>query len=179
MTQRAAEVLAQAALPRNVVIFAPADVHAFEIASVMDVFNEANAQAAPATLYLLTFVAERHDTITCASGLRIVPDQSIGDPLPRADTLIVAGSHGVPGTPSDAVIEWLRHCSQSARRYGAVCTGAFLVGATGLIDGYHVTTHWRYAEELRQRYPAAKVDADSIFVRDGRLFTSAGVSANS
>ncbi len=123
--RRMGEVPKQAALPRTVVIFAPADVHAFEIASVMDVFNEANAQAAHATLYTLTFVAERHDVIRCASGLRIVPDRSIHGPSPDADTIIVAGSYGVPGTPSDAVIEWIRQRSQSARRYGSVCTGAF------------------------------------------------------
>ena len=176
MTDPAGEVPDRVGLPRTVVIFAPPDVHAFEIASAMDVFNEANAQAA-ATLYSLTFVAERRDIIRCASGLRIVPDSSIDDPLPRADTVIVAGSHGIPGPPSEAVIEWLRQCSRSARRYGAACTGAFLIGAAGLINGRHVTTHWRYAEELRQRYSAANVDPDRIFVRDGKLFTSAGVSA--
>lgn len=164
-------------LPRNIVIFAPADVHALEIASVMDVFNEANAQSDPTILYTMTFVAERRDPIRCASGLRIVPDLSIADPVPDADTLLVAGSYDVPAAPSDAVVAWLRKGSASARRYGAVCTGTFLIGAAGLIDGRAVTTHWYYADELRARFPCARVDADSIFVRDGPLFTSAGVSA--
>jgi transcriptional regulator GlxA family with amidase domain len=162
---------------RNVVIFAPSDVHALEIASVMDVFNEANAQAGSATLYSMTFVAERREVIRCSSGLRIVPDLSIRDPAPDADTLIVAGSYGIPATPSHAVIAWLQRRSVSARRYGAVCTGAFLVGAAGLIDGRNVTTHWYYADELRARFHSARVDSDSIFIRDGPLFTSAGVSA--
>jgi len=162
---------------RNVVVFAPTDVHALEIASVMDVFNEANAQAGSTTLYSMTLVAERRETIRCSSGLRIVPDLSIADPVPDADTLIVAGSYGVPRAPSDAVIAWLQRRSVSARRYGAVCTGAFLVGAAGLIDGRIVTTHWAYADELRTRFPSARVDSDSIFVRNGPLFTSAGVSA--
>jgi len=177
MSRRAGEVREQASQPRTVVIFAPADVHAFEVASVMDVFNEANAQAA-ARLYRLTLVAERREVLRCASGLRIVPDLSIHDPLPRPDTIIVAGSYGVPSTPSDAVTSWLQQCSRWVRRYGAVCTGAFIVGAAGLIHGRHVTTHWSYAEELRRRCPAAHVDPDSIFVRDGPLFTSAGVSAS-
>jgi transcriptional regulator GlxA family with amidase domain len=163
---------------RNVVVFAPTDVHALEIASVMDVFNEANVQAGPTMLYTMTFVAERREIIRCSSGLRIVPDLSIDDPAPDADTLVVAGSYGVPGAPSDAVIAWLQRCSASARRYGAVCTGAFLVGAAGLIDGRKVTTHWSYADELRARFPSARVDSDSIFIRDGPLFTSAGVSAS-
>ncbi len=75
------------------------------------------------------------------------------------------------------MIAWLRQRAPAARRYGAVCTGTFLVGAAGLIDGRHVTTHWYYAEELRARFPLARVDADRIFIRDGPLFTSAGVSA--
>lgn len=163
--------------PKDVVIFAPADVHALEIASVMDVFNEANALAGSRTLYTMTFVAERRDTIRCASGLRVVPDISIDDPAPDADTLIVAGSYEVPHAPSDAVVDWLRQRSRSARRHGAVCTGTFLIGAAGLIDGRKVTTHWYYADELRARFPSARVDSDSIFIRDGPLFTSAGVSA--
>jgi transcriptional regulator GlxA family with amidase domain len=163
--------------PRQVVIFAPADAHALEIASVMDVFNEANARAGSAPLYRMTLVAERRETIQCASGLRIVPDTSIDDPVPEADTLIVGGSYGVPACPSGAVTAWLRQSSGSARRYGAVCTGAFLVGAAGLIDGRNVTTHWSYAAELSSHFPSAHVDSDRIFIRDGPLFTSAGVSA--
>ncbi|VWX51150.1 GlxA family transcriptional regulator [Novosphingobium sp. 9U] len=162
--------------PRNVVIFGPEDVHALEIASVMDTFNEANAEAS-ATLYAMTFVSERRDTIRCASGLRIVPDQSILEPVPEIDTLLVAGSYGVPGEPSDAVITWLRERCALARRFGSVCTGTFLLGAAGLIDGREVTTHWYYADALRSRIPAARVDADRIFIREGPLFTSAGVSA--
>jgi transcriptional regulator GlxA family with amidase domain len=163
--------------PKNIVIFAPTDVHALEIASVMDVFNEANARAAPTPLYALTFVAERQDSIRCASGLRIIPDRSIADPSPEIDTLLVGGSYDVPAAPSEPVIAWLKQRCESARRYGSVCTGTFLIGAAGLIDRRSVTTHWYYADELRVRFPSAQVEADSIFVRDGPLFTSAGASA--
>lgn len=162
--------------PREIVIFAPSDVHALEIASVMDVFNEANTQA-KANLYAMTFVAEQRDPIRCASGLRIIPDRSIAEPLPRSDTLMVAGSYGPPRDTSAAVIAWLQTHSTLARRFGSVCTGAFLLGAAGLIDGRQVTTHWDYADALRERFPSAKVDADRIFIRDGALFTSAGVLA--
>lgn len=162
--------------PREIVLFAPADVHALEIASVMDTFNQANAQAG-STLYTMTFVAERRNTLRSTSGLRIVPDLSIDDPVPEADTLMVAGSYGIPEIPSDTVTAWLRRRSASARRYGAICTGAFLIGAAGLIDGRSVTTHWAYAGELTARFPSSRVDAEKIFIRDGPLFTSAGVSA--
>lgn len=164
-------------LPLNIVVFAPADVHALEIACIMDTFNEANAQAAPRKLYKASFVAETRDVIRCASGLRILPDAAIDDAGPEPDTLIVAGSYGLPSPPSHHVVEWLRSRAMQARRYGAVCTGAFLLGAAGLIDGRNVTTHWRYAAELKLRFPLARVDPDRIFIRDGPLFTSAGVSA--
>jgi transcriptional regulator GlxA family with amidase domain len=163
--------------PRNVVIFVPTDVHGLEVAGVMDVFNEANTQAKSATLYTMTLVSERPETIRCASGLKIIPDRSINDLMPAADTLIVAGSYGIPDTPSAAVINWLQHGCASATRYGAVCTGAFLLGAAGLIDGHSVTTHWSYADQLRTHFPLSRVDPDRIFIRDGPLFTSAGVSA--
>ena len=163
--------------PRAVLIFAPADAHALEIASVMDVFNEANTQAGLPPLYTMTLVAERREAIRCASGLKLVPDLSIDDATPEADTLIVAGTYGVPALPSPAVVTWLRQRGTVSRRYGAVCTGTFLIGAAGLIDGCRVTTHWYYADDLGARFPAARVDADKIFIRDGPLFTSAGVSA--
>jgi transcriptional regulator GlxA family with amidase domain len=162
--------------PREIVIFAPGDVHALEIASVMDVFNEANTQS-KSDLYAMTVVAEQRDPILCASGLRIVPDRSINDPLPQTDTLLVAGSYGPPKETSAAVIAWLQSHVSSARRFGSVCTGAFLLGAAGAIDGRQVTTHWDYADALHEQFPAAKVNADQIFIRDGALFTSAGVSA--
>jgi len=162
--------------PREIIIFAPGDVHALEIASVMDVFNEANTQSM-SDLYAMTVVAEQSGPIRCASGLRIVPDRSIADPLPQTDTLLVAGSYGLPKETSAAVIAWLQLHVSSARRFGSVCTGAFLLGAAGAIDGRQVTTHWDYADALRERFPAAKVNADQIFIRDGALFTSAGVSA--
>ncbi|MBV8593713.1 MAG: GlxA family transcriptional regulator [Caulobacteraceae bacterium] len=160
----------------SVVLYVPADVHGLEVASVLDVFNEANARAR-STLYTMTVVGERRTNIRCSSGLVIVPDLSIEDDCPGADTLIICGSHGIPDPPSDAVIAWLKRRSTAARRYGSVCTGAFLLGAAGLIDGRRVTTHWFFADDLKARFPAAYVDADSIFTRDGRLFTSAGVSA--
>jgi transcriptional regulator GlxA family with amidase domain len=113
--------------PRNIVVFAPTDVHALEVASVMDVCNEANAIAGSAPLYTITTVAERRGAIRCASGLVIVPDVSIDDSAPAVDTLIVAGSYEIPSAPSAAVIAWLRQRSASAQRYGAVCTGTFLM----------------------------------------------------
>ena len=75
------------------------------------------------------------------------------------------------------VIEWLGRVAARARRYGSVCSGAFLLAATGLIDGCRVTTHWAVAQQLALHYPAVTVDEDAIHVRDSRLRTAAGVTA--
>lgn len=161
---------------RSVTIFAPADVHSLEISAVMDTFFEANRRQGDA-LYEVCVVAETDQPIRCASGLRIVPDRTIRDALAVSDTFVVTGSYGVPSRPSEAVLTWIRGQARSARRRGAVCTGTFLIGDAGLIDGRRVTTHWNYLQELTARFPRSRIEADAIFVRDGALFTSAGVTA--
>ncbi|WP_426164618.1 GlxA family transcriptional regulator [Pseudoduganella sp. R-34] len=93
----------------------------------------------------------------------------------RLDTLIVCGL--VAPSPTDTqTLERLRSASRIARRTASVCTGTFLLGEAGLIDGRHVTTHWLFARALQQQFPAAKVDADRIFINDGPIWTSAGMS---
>ena len=72
---------------------------------------------------------------------------------------------------------WLRHAGPQARRLCSVCTGAFALGAAGLIDGKRVTTHWAFAQQLAAKHPAARVEVDPIFLRDGSLYSSAGVTA--
>jgi transcriptional regulator GlxA family with amidase domain len=160
-----------------VTIYAPADVHMLEIASIRDAFFEANERMESPDPYDVRLVAQRADPIRCASGLLVVPDATIEQEIGRADTLIVAGAYGIPESPDEAVRLWLQNQTGLARRYGAVCTGAFHLAEAGVIDGRRVTTHWQYAEQLAQRYPELTVQADSIFIRDGPVFTSAGVAA--
>jgi len=150
--------------------------HSLEICGPGDVFAEANRHLGR-DAYNLKFISERADPLICVSGLRVMPDRTIYDPDETIDTLIVTGSRDPfrPATP--AMIEWLRRRSLATRRYGSVCTGAFLLGAAGLLDGKHVTTHWEFASALAAAYPTAIVEPDRIFVRDGAMFTSAGVTA--
>jgi transcriptional regulator GlxA family with amidase domain len=94
------------------------------------------------------------------------------------DTLLVAGSPDIDDMASDAPVHnWLRRQSRSVRRYGSVCTGAFVLGAAGLLEGKRVATHWKVAARLAATHPGACVEADAIHVKDGPLFTSAGVTA--
>lgn len=160
-----------------VAIFAPPGARSLEISGPRDVFGEANHHIAERAAYDVQVIAETPGPITCATGDRILPDRMINDAGDPIDTLMVAGPRGVPEPPSAAVCTWLRRCSARVRRYGSVCTGAFLLGAAGLLDGKRATTHWRYAGDLARAVPAAVIEPDLIFVREGRLFTSAGVAA--
>lgn len=160
----------------QVVIFAPSNVHALELAGLTDVFAEANARTAE-SFYDVMIVAEEDCAIRCGSGVRILPDSTYVKILTGPDTLLVAGSVGVPNEPGAAVIDWLTQMAPQARRYGSVCTGAFLLGSAGLLCGRHVATHWQYAPLLAERFPAARVDGTRVFIRDGPMITSAGSSA--
>jgi transcriptional regulator GlxA family with amidase domain len=92
--------------------------------------------------------------------------------------LLVAGSPNIEEVAIDVALhDWLRHQSRTVRRYGSVCTGAFVLAAAGLLDGKRVATHWNSTARLAAAYPQTCVEADSIYVKDGRLFTSAGVTA--
>ncbi|GLQ38759.1 transcriptional regulator [Rhizobium albus] len=160
----------------RIVIFVPADVHSLELAGLMDVFAEANAHAGK-IFYEVDILTEEDGAIRCASGLRVLPDYRF-DAYPNIpDTLLVAGSVGVPQRPNRQVIDWLNSIAPRTRRYGSVCTGAFVLGAAGLLKDRRVTTHWQFASLLAERFPATRVEGDRVFIRDGSMITSAGSSA--
>lgn len=113
-----------------------------------------------------------------SSGLRITPDASLSDAPTEIDTLIVAGGYGCLDATADAVlVDWLIQASAAARRTASVCTGAFLLAQAGLLNGRRASTHWAAAQELARRYPAVEVNPEPIFLRDGDVWTSAGVTA--
>jgi transcriptional regulator GlxA family with amidase domain len=94
------------------------------------------------------------------------------------DTLLVAGGGGVTAAAKDErLLSWLRGAANRSRRVSSVCTGAFLLAEAGLLDGRTATTHWASCEALAQRYPSVTVEPDQIYVRDGDVYTSAGVTA--
>lgn len=160
-----------------VTIFSPSNVHLLEIAGVRDAFFEANCKIASGDRYCVKLVTERGVAEESASGIVYVPDASIEDEMGACDTLIVAGPYGVPVSPSEAVKQWLRAQALQSRRYGSTCTGAFLLAHAGLLAGHRATTHWQYAARLATDFPDVLVESDRIFVHDGPVFSSAGVSA--
>jgi transcriptional regulator GlxA family with amidase domain len=104
--------------------------------------------------------------------------EALPSPRRSLDTLLIAGGHGARAVPADQqLLRWIRQRSRRARRTASVCTGAFLLAKAGLLDGKRVTTHWRYCAELARRYPNLRVESDAIYLRDGDVWTSAGVTA--
>lgn len=160
-----------------VTIFAPPNAHLLEIAGVQDALFEANCKLQSRPPYTVRLVTEHGTPLTCASGSTVLPDAGVAQATEACDTLIVVGPFGVPRAPSAAVTYWLSRQVREARRYGSTCTGAFLLADAGLLSGRRVATHWQYSDRLALTHPDIHVEPDRIFVRDGPLFSSAGVTA--
>jgi transcriptional regulator GlxA family with amidase domain len=104
--------------------------------------------------------------------------EPLPNPPPRHDTLVVAGGEGSRRATADAeIVDWIARASRRARRTTSVCTGSYLLAAAGLLDGRRATTHWAFADSFSERYPAVDLDPEPVFVRDGDVWTSAGVTA--
>src|SRR5258707_5743756 len=93
------------------------------------------------------------------------------------DTLIAIGGEAYIEHQSAELLQWLRKRASHVRRVASVCTGAFILGAAGVLDGRRVTTHWRYLDLLIKRYKHLQVERDPIFIKDGKFYTTAGVNA--
>jgi transcriptional regulator GlxA family with amidase domain len=163
---------------RSVALLALADVQLLDVAGPLDVFAEANAQCGR-EIYSLVLVGTAPGPITTSSGRRLLSDfVAPADAGPAFDTLLVAGAPRMHEAAVGAeLLAWLRDTAVRCRRYGSVCSGAFLLGQAGLLDGRRVTTHWAVAKALAERFPEAQVEADAICLFDGPLRTAAGVTA--
>ena len=151
---------------------------ALDVAGPLDVFAEANANLPAHQRYEVSLVGSRAGTVTCSNGMQLAVPIGYADADTQYDLILVAGGPQLPDSqPSNEFLAWLRHQARGASRFGSVCNGAFLLGHAGLIDGREVTTHWADAGRLAAEFPDACVEPDRIFIRDGRLFTSAGVTA--
>jgi transcriptional regulator GlxA family with amidase domain len=137
------------------------------------VFGAAN-EATGRPFYDLHIVSPDGGPIASNAGVAIQSRKLAG----RPDTLLVAGgSRGLRAvTARTDVRRWLVKAASGAKRYGSVCTGAFVLAAAGLLDGRRVATHWASCERLARDFPALAVDADSLYVVDGKVWTSAGVT---
>lgn len=153
----------------RVAVLALPDVVAFDLATPFQLLGRH---------YEVTLCGVEAGAIPTTSGFSLVADRGL-DAVARADTVLVPGfdprDHGWP--PPTPALRALQAARARGVRIASICTGAFALGAAGLLDGRRVTTHWRHAQRLAELYPAAHVDPDVLYVDDGDLLTSAGVAA--
>ena len=161
-------------MQRRVVIVAFAPAQPLDIAGPAEVLSGVNVSRPGA--YAITVVSPGGAPIQTGAGYAIAPAGALEEVDRPIDTLVVAGGEGARHAAPAAVAQVAR-LAEGARRVASVCTGAFVLADAGLLDGRRVTTHWRYADELAARCPAATVDAEPIFVFDGPIRSSAGVTA--
>jgi transcriptional regulator GlxA family with amidase domain len=154
-------------------------VAALDVAGPADVFSTANEllRREPAP-YRVVVTGSRRGRVVAESGMSLYADVAFKDNL-AFDTIIVPGGRGLRlhAKARGPVGTFLLAHSKRTRRIASVCTGIYALADTGLLDGRNVTTHWRYADDVRQRWPKLHVNADAIFVNDGKFYTSAGVTA--
>jgi transcriptional regulator GlxA family with amidase domain len=123
-------------------------------------------------------VAASPGPVVTQCGLQIVATHGCDPKMERIDTLIVAGGIGVEAACADPkLVEWLKATAPRVRRVASVCTGAFLLAAADLLHDRRVTTHWMFCERLATLYPSLHIDPDLIFVRDGNVYTSGGITS--
>jgi transcriptional regulator GlxA family with amidase domain len=162
----------------RIAILAFPRVQLLDVAGPADVFAEASRQLGRPAAYQVQVIGTDAGLLRSSNGLRLAVDATVATQRGRIDTLLVAGSPDVEDMAGDAQLyDWLRRQSRAVRRYGSVCSGAFVLAAAGLLDGKRVATHWNAAARLAAACPQASVEADAIHVKDGKLYTSAGVTA--
>jgi transcriptional regulator GlxA family with amidase domain len=156
---------------RRIVVVAFPDVQALDVAGPAEVFAQAGG-------YDVQVAAPVRAPLATGSGYAILPDIALDDVRGAIDTIVVAGGEGTRAAHADdGLTAWIAAAAPRARRVAAVCTGAFLLARAGLLDGRRATTHWAWCDALASAYPSVTVDADPIFVADGGVWTSAGVTA--
>src|ERR1700726_3257154 len=162
------------AMPRTVAVLIFPQFQLLDAAGPITVFEAAGRDAAPPA-YRLRVMAHAAGPVVSSCGVPLVAEPLIDGAL---DTLIVAGGWGTRNTSACVqTLAYVRTAAARARRTASVCSGAFILAAAGLLDGRRATTHWARAAEFARTYPQVRVEPDRIFIRDGAVWTSAGISA--
>ena len=161
---------------RRVLVLAVDGAQSLDVMGPVEIFHYADRMV-PGSYRIAVVGSTSDGQITMSNGLRLGVDP-LPEPPPRHDTLLVAGGEGARHAIDDpAIVDWVARASRRARRTTSVCTGSYLLAAAGLLDGLRATTHWAYCDGLGKRYPAVELDPDPVFIRDGDIWTSAGVTA--
>jgi transcriptional regulator GlxA family with amidase domain len=163
---------------RRIAILAFEGAQTLDVTGPFEVFSIAN-RLSGGDEYAVEIVApDAPRPIRTGSGVAIVPDRATTGVRGPLDTLLIAGGDGVLHTVEDErLVRWVRRTAGRSRRVASVCTGAYMLARAGLLDGRRAATHWASAADLARRHPEVQVDPEAIFVRDGDVWTSAGVTA--
>ncbi len=161
-------------MPRAIAFVIFPDFQIIDAAGPIGAFEIAGRYC-PGT-YEISVRASRPGEVASSSGVRMCAGP-LGEPA-AVDTLVVVGGDGSRLAREDAVLlDFIRAAATSARRITSVCSGAYVLAEAGLLDGLRATTHWSRAEDFARRYPAVRLDCDRIWIRDGEVWTSAGITA--
>src|SRR6516225_4356683 len=147
----------------------------FEFGCAVEMFSLARPELG-VDWYRFAVCAERRGAVRAAGGISVQVPHGLAM-LARADTIIIPGWKGVDEAPPPALLRRLVAAHARGARIATICSGVFVLAATGLLDGKAATTHWRYADKLQQRHPAIEVRPNSLYVDEGSLLTSAGSAA--
>ena len=161
---------------REVLVLAVERCQSLDVLGPVEVFTQAS-RAVPGAYRVAVVGPTNRDVITMENGMRlgVAP---LPDPPPRHHTLVVSGGEGAREAVGDeALLDWIARASRRARRTVSVCTGAYLLAAAGLLDDRNATTHWAFCDDLARSYASVNVDPDPVFIRDGDVWTSAGITA--
>ena len=147
----------------------------FEVFSVTRLSEELRREE-PSPFEVLV-IAEKPGTVVTTGGLKVTPDHTI-DTCPPLDILVVPGGWGTRAeAKNQRLLAWIKERAGQVETLTSVCTGSMLLGQIGLLDGRHATTHWRSLQRMRESFPAVTVEEKLHVVEDGRVLTSAGISA--
>lgn len=162
---------------RTIGFLAYEQMQAIDLVGPLDVFKAANERSSGLPPYELLVIGTQAASVRTESGLCVQPDCTL-ETAPDLHTLLIPGGAGSRVCNRDeALLDRLRRRCDSAQRVASVCTGVYLLAATGLLDGRRVTTHWRYAADVARCFPRLRLDADQLFIRDDKYYTSGGLTA--
>lgn len=165
-------------MPKAIHVLAFANMQILDVTGPLQVFASANDIARQRGLpipYAPSVIANGGGAVMSSAGLAVLAEAL---PAAPSDTLIIAGGWGIyPAAEDVLLVDWVREHGGKCRRVASVCTGAFLLAASGWLDGRRVVTHWTRCEQLAQQHPNLRVEANPIFINDGPVWTSAGVTA--
>ena len=168
---------------RHIAMLAYPGANCIDVVGQLQVFSSASISMQddhppPRCTYVNEILGPKAGPVRMSAGFDLVAARGIAEVSGGIDTLLIAGGQGHADMVQDPlVLDWLRAMAPRVRRFGSICTGAFVLAAAGLLDDRRATTHWRHCARLADTYPAVAVEPDALHVHDGGVYTSAGVTA--